>query len=227
MPLSTYHRPERVGVREWLGGGAICGGLLAFLLARGAATGLEQADRGRLLPLVLLIAITVVALTVAAVTASGSVRAVLLALAAGMAFASSATLVKLTSDDLTRLGVVHTATDWPGYGLALAAGAGLVLQQAAFAAGKLPTATTAMVVMNPIVGTVVAVYAFHEGLPADPVRRAFLSAGALVVILGVALLTRSPLLGAETDEPDPGNERRSLQGADGRGSSGRAGSVHA
>lgn len=207
LPLSTIHRPERVGVREWIGGGAVCLGLLGFLLSRAASHAGSHADRGRLLPLIVLLAIIVLVLVAVAVSRSGVLRATLLAVAAGTAFASSATLVKLTTNDLTNVGVVGTATDWPGYALALAAAAGLVLQQAAFASGKLPTATTAMVVMNPVVGSIVAVYAFHEGLPQAPPQQAALAAGALAVICGVAILARSPLLGAETpadqaDHPD-------------------------
>ncbi len=200
LPLSTIRRPERVGPREWAGGAAITLGLLGFLLSRGAPPGAEQADRGRLIPIVLVLALTVVVLVLLARAWGGALRAVLLAVAAGVAFASSATLVKLTAQDLTTVGAGGTARDWVGYALAAATATGLVLQQVAFASGKLPTATTAMVVANPFVGTILAVLAFHEALPQDPARLAALALSAAVVVAGVAALAHSPLLGADTEE---------------------------
>lgn len=200
LPLSTIGRPHRMHAREWLGGGAISLGLLGFLLARGAAHSDTAADRGRLLPVVLLLVAVVVLLVLAARAATGASKAVLYALAAGIAFASSATLVKLTSTDLTNLGVVGTARDWPGYSLAIAAAVGMVLQQAAFASGKLPTAATAMVVANPVVGAVVAFFVYREPLPADPARLMALALSAFVIVVGVSVLTHSPLLGRDTEE---------------------------
>jgi drug/metabolite transporter (DMT)-like permease len=194
LPLSTVGRPERPQARDWLGGGFIVAGLILFLASRGAAPDAASAHRDRFLFILLMLLAAVVVLTVLAGLRSGPLRATLLACAAGASFAASASLVKLTSDDLVSRGVAATATDWPGYALAVVSVVGVVLQQVAFASGRLPVAATAMIVANPVVGTAIAIVGFAERLPDDPVRLAGLAAGAALVVAGVAVLAHSPLL---------------------------------
>jgi multisubunit Na+/H+ antiporter MnhG subunit len=207
LPLSTLGRPEKPRARDWLGGGCIVGGLIVFLAARGSAHGVGSAHRDRFLFILLVLLATVIGLAVLAGLRSGPLRATLLACAAGASFAASASLVKLTSDDLVSRGVAATATDWPGYALAVVSVLGVLLQQVAFASGRLPVAATAMIVANPVTGTAIAIVAFAEALPSEPVRLAGLAVGAVLVIVGVALLSHSPLLTgrgtAAADRPDP------------------------
>jgi drug/metabolite transporter (DMT)-like permease len=199
LPLSTYRRPERVGPREWAGGGAVCAGLAVFFLVRGGHQGTGQADRSRMLYLLLALSVAVLVLALLAVLHGGPSRAVLLAVAAGTAFASSASMVKLTTQDLATVGVPGTATDWPGYSLAVTGLVGTVLQQGAFAAGKLPTASTAMIVANPLVGTVFSIYAYGESLPTGVLGLGGLAVAGLLIITGVSVLAHSPLLRADDD----------------------------
>jgi drug/metabolite transporter (DMT)-like permease len=201
LPLSTVGRPERPHWRDWLGGASACVGLGLFLIVRGSAPE-GPLHRGRVLFLLFLLAATVAVLATSALLRHGPIRATLLACAAGVAFASSATLVKLTSDDLTNVGIPGTATDWPGYALAVATGTGVVLQQAAFASGRLPTATTAMVVTNPLVGSVVAVVGFGERFPHSLGGLSALAVAGFLIAAGVATLSHSPLLRSdESSEP--------------------------
>ncbi|HEU4675225.1 MAG TPA: DMT family transporter [Motilibacteraceae bacterium] len=210
LPLSTVGRPESPSRRDWLAGAAVCGGLALFLYGRGHANGDAQAHRGAVLfVLMILVGAVVTLVALAASTKSGPARAALLACAAGAGFASSATLVKLTSIDLTTVGVAGTATDWVGYALALATGTGLLLQQAAFAAGRLATATTVMTVTNPLVGTAIAAVGFGELLPSSGSRLAAVVLGGLLIAAGVTGLSHSRLL-RPSDEPAP--ERRPLAG---------------
>jgi drug/metabolite transporter (DMT)-like permease len=201
LPLSTLGRPERPRARDLLAAAAVCLGLGLFLFVRGPAVN-SQPHRGRILAVLALLAVVVAALTVVALKRQGAVRATLLAAAAGAAFASSATMVKLTSADLTDRGVPATATDWPGYTLALLAAVGLVLQQSAFVFGRLPTATTAMVVANPVVGTALAVVGFNERLSTAPRQLALMALAALLLLVGLTVLPRSPLL-RSPDDPAP------------------------
>jgi drug/metabolite transporter (DMT)-like permease len=214
LPLSVIGRNQRVGLRDWLGGAAVCLGLVVFLLARGGTPSADEVRRGRLMFLLLLLLAGAATLAVLAALRSGPVRATLLACAAGAAFASSATLVKVTSSDLTNNGIGATAVDWPGYALAGVTLLGLLLQQVSFASGRLPVAATAMVVTNPFVGSVVAVIGFDERLPGDPLGLAGIAVGGALVVLGVAVLAHSPLLtggpaGPEVapDRPVPAGDR--------------------
>jgi hypothetical protein len=198
LPLSTLGRPERPRIQDWLAGGAVCLALGLFLGARGSST---DSDPHRYRILLLMFAATgaIVLLCMAALKRHGAIQAILLGIAAGTAFATSATMVKLTSVELTEQGAWSTAHDWPGYCLAAFAVASVVLQQGAFAAGRLPAATTAIVVTNPLVGTVIAVIGFDEALPTSPGRLAMVAAAAALLISGLSVLPQSPLLSA----PDP------------------------
>jgi multisubunit Na+/H+ antiporter MnhG subunit len=204
LPLSTLGRPENPHARDWLGGGCIVGGLIVFLASRGAVHGADSVHRDRFLFILLVLLAVVVGLAMLAGLRSGPPRATLLACAAGASFAASASLVKITSDDLVSRGVGATATDWPGYALALVSVLGVLLQQVAFASGRLPVAATAMIVTNPVVGTSIAIVAFAEALPGDPVRLAGVAFGAVLVVVGVAVLSHSPLL---TGRRPAGQER--------------------
>jgi hypothetical protein len=192
LPLATVGRPERPRLIDLLAAAAVCLGLGLFLYAWGAQTGVPH--RGRIIVLLLVIVAVIVVLTWMALRIEGVLRATFLAAGAGCAFACSALLVKLTSRDLTERGVIATALDWPGYLLALTSVAGVVLQQVAFASGRLPTATTASIVANPIVGTLIAIIGFDEHLPTEAWRRAFMVGAALSFAVGMAVLPRSPLL---------------------------------
>ena len=209
LPLSTLGRPGNPQARDWLGGGFIVTGLVLFLASRGATHGASSAHRDRFLFILLILLAAVVGLTVLAGLRSGPLRATLLACAAGASFAASASLVKLTSDDLVSHGVAGTATDWPGYALAVVSVIGVLLQQVAFASGRLPVAATAMIVANPVVGTAIAIVGFAELLPGDPVRLAGLAFGAALVVVGVTVLSHSPLL---TDR-QPAEPERARAGA--------------
>ena len=200
LPLSTLGRPGNPQARDWLGGGFIVAGLVLFLASRGAAHGADSAHRDRFLFILLVLLAAVIGLTVLAGLRTGPLRATLLACAAGASFAASASLVKLTSDDLVSRGVDGTATDWPGYALAVVSVFGVLLQQVAFASGRLPVAATAMIVVNPVVGTAIAIVAFAELLPDAPVRPAGPAFGAAPAVAGVAVPSHSPLL---TDRAPP------------------------
>jgi len=111
-------------------------------------------------------------------------------------------MIKLSSDDLVKHGVVYTATDWPGYALALGTATGVILQQLAFTSGRLPVAATAMTIANPLIGTVLAVIGFNEAMPSTAGGLAGLAFGAALVCVGVYVLAHSPLLAEPLPPPE-------------------------
>jgi hypothetical protein len=201
LPLAGIGSPVRPRLRDWLGAGTIAVGLAVFLAVRGVAPGASQAHRGRLVLLLVALAGLVLLLAAAGALRSGPIRATLLASAAGVSLAATASMVKLTSDDLVHHGVVYTARDWPGYALAVGTAAGVILQQIAFTSGRLPVAATAMTIANPVIGTVLAVIGFNEGLPSSAGGLAGLAIGAALVCAGVYVLAHSPLLAEPLPDP--------------------------
>jgi drug/metabolite transporter (DMT)-like permease len=200
LPLSTVGRRERPRARDLLAASAVCLGLAMFLVARGAGTSTQgDADRPLLMAVLAVVAAGVTVLCLASIRRQGPMRAVLLGVAAGATYGTSATMVKLTAHDLTTHGVAATAVDWPGYALAVLAIGSVVLQQLAFASGRLPTATTAIVVTNPVVGALAGIVGFHEKIPTDTLRLSLMAAAAVPLVAGLVVLPHSPLL--RTEEP--------------------------
>jgi drug/metabolite transporter (DMT)-like permease len=201
IPLSTVYSNQRPGARDYLGGSLVCAGLVAVIAVRGGATD-GPVDRRPSVFLFVLVALVMMAFVAVAVSSPGPVRVTALAAAAGVAFGCSAALVKLTTTDLTTVGVIGTARDWPGYGLAVATAAGVVIQQLAFGAGRLAAATTAMIVANPLVGYAIAVLGFGEHLPDSPGGLAGIALGGFCATIGVVLLAHSPVLFGKDDDEE-------------------------
>jgi hypothetical protein len=135
-----------------------------------------------------------IVLTALAAARTGTARAALLGIEAGLFFASSAVLIKLTTDDLVHTGVAGTATDWVGYGLAGSTAVGLLLEQQAFGAGPLAAAMTAMTITNPIVSYAYAVLAFGVSLPGSADGIAAMASGGALLVVGTGVLAQSPLV---------------------------------
>jgi hypothetical protein len=211
LPLAGIGQPVRPRARDWFGAGTIAVGLAVFLFVRGVEPGASGAHRGRLLLLLIVLAGVVLVLAAAGALRTGPIRATLFASAAGVSLAATASMVKLTSDDLVHHGVVYTATDWPGYALALGTAVGVVLQQVAFTSGRLPLAATAMTIANPLVGTMLAVIGFNEALPESAGGLAGIAIGAALVCAGVYVLAHSPLLAEPL--PDPAELAASVGGS--------------
>jgi hypothetical protein len=194
LPLSTRGNPERIRGRDWVAAGGVCVGLTLFLLSRRRLDQPGRIDRGRLSEVLVAVGAAVAVAVLVAVLRRGRVRAVALAAAAGMSFAVAAALTKVTGHELTGGGVGRTAADWPGYLLAVSTGVGLALEQAAFAAGRLAVTAVVLVITNPVLGSLIGVLAFNEGLSRGPLGLAGIAVGAAAVVAGVVALAHSPLL---------------------------------
>jgi hypothetical protein len=195
-------RAHRMSRWEWAGGGAVCAGLVVLLSVRGAAPAGGAVNRPRLLLCSALICAAAAMLVVASGHRREVLRASLLACAAGMFTSLSAALTKATIHALADTGVAGTARDWVGYLLAATVAIGLLLGQDAFAAGPLPASMTALTITNPIVGYLLGIFAFHTSPPASAGSLAGVAAAGLLIVSGVALLARSPVVvGALPDGP--------------------------
>lgn len=186
--VGTGRRPARM---DLLGGFAVSAGLAVLFTVPGAIPPEGEPSRPRLFLAGLIAAPLIIVLSRAAWLRRGPVRAALLGVCAGLFFAATAVLIKLTAAGLVDRGVAATAVDWPGYALAGSTLLGLVLEQRAFAAGSLPAAMTAMTMTNPIASYLVAALAFHTLPPRTASAFLAVSFSAMLLTAGVAMLSRS------------------------------------
>ena len=192
MPLSTAWARRWPTFTEWLGVLVISGAVATFVLVREVSPTVGEPHRLRVVAAGLATAVLVVLLVLAAAGRPPLVHATLVSVAAGLCFAISAVLIKLTTDDLLTRGVVATALDWPGYSLALSTMTGLLLEQSAFATGSLSAAVAAMTITNPLASYLLGVLVFNVTPPTSAAALAALAGSGALLIIGVAVLSRSP-----------------------------------
>ncbi|HKT03580.1 MAG TPA: DMT family transporter [Rugosimonospora sp.] len=207
LPLASAWNRRWPAALDWLGGIAICAGVVVFLAVRGVAPFSEEPDRQRVVFAGLAAAMLVALLVVVSAGRPPLVHATLIAVASGLCFAMSAVLIKLTAEDLLQRGVPATAVDWPGYALAVSTLSGLLLEQGAFAAGSLSAAVAAMTITNPLVSYVIGVFAFGAEPPTSPGALAGLAGSGALLCIGVVTLAHSASVRPDATVEAPGANR--------------------
>jgi drug/metabolite transporter (DMT)-like permease len=184
--------------RDWAAGLLICAGVAVFLSIRDAAPNAGSADRARILIACMAALVLIGCLVVASAGRPATVHASEVAVAAGLCFALSAVLTKLTATDLVHRGVAATAADWPGYALAVSTVVGLLLEQEAFSVGPLSLSIAAMTITNPIASYLIGVLAFDVKAPTSPSALAALAVSGVLLSVGAAVLSGSPTVRRES-----------------------------
>jgi drug/metabolite transporter (DMT)-like permease len=128
----------------------------------------------------------------------GSFRSALLAVAAGSAFGLTAAVIKEVTRTFAR-GIGAGFTDWPLYVMVATGVLGFFLTQSALNAGQLIAAQPGLTLSDPLISVLWGVLVFRE-----EVRQGWFILGevgcAAVIVAGVVMLTRSPLLAQDDSE---------------------------
>jgi drug/metabolite transporter (DMT)-like permease len=193
LPLAAVECRRWPGRADWVGTLVVSAGLALILSTRRSETGAEQAGPG-LYPALVLVVAGAAVLVVATRGRSAAVRTTAFGVAAGGLFGVGAALSKLTAGIAVDGGLIALATSWPGYALAAVSMASFVLQQKAYADGRLATVMTAVVIFDPLTSYMLGVVGFGEPLPAPGMALALGMLGLAMLVAGVAVLARSPLL---------------------------------
>ncbi|TQL70534.1 hypothetical protein FB381_4472 [Nocardioides albertanoniae] len=180
--VAARHWPT---VADWGSGAAICAGVI--LLVTDDHRGGTYADVGRVALFAAFVAVVICALLLVAHRFPPPIAAATTAVAAGCSFATTSVLLKITADRAATDGFLGLLTLPAFYGLLCTCGLGIVLTQAALAAGPLPWAMAAMTITNPTVSYAAAVIVFGASAPTLWVA---VCAGALLVV-GIIGLARS------------------------------------
>jgi drug/metabolite transporter (DMT)-like permease len=190
VPLAVWHTRRRPSGATLACGVAMFAGVAMFIAKWGTGTPVGATDWTRVFGA----AVSAMGLAVLLVTASArlrrAVRAVLEAIAAGLCFAVSAALMKLTVDSALRDGV-GVAFQWPAYLLLVSTVLGLVIGQDALAVGHLSTTVAGTAITNPVASTVIGIYAFRERVPMTAGELAGLVCAGLLIVGGVIGMARS------------------------------------
>ena len=212
VPLAVRRRGRRLHTREWLGTLAVAAGLASFLAAAAPTEGLPQTTPTRWVLVVISVAGLMTVGVVLGKALGGVVRPSLYGLAAASAFGLLAALTK-TSTHLLGEGAATFFTSWQPYAMAVVAVVGAIVQQSAFQAGPLPASLPIMDAVEPTVAVCIGVFAFNEHLGSSPLAIALQVAGVCVLLAGIVVLDRSPLIAelqaAEPAEGQPASRVRS------------------
>ncbi|MFC4009063.1 DMT family transporter [Nonomuraea purpurea] len=185
--------------RSWLAIGALSAGLTMFLAAAVPGPGRWSPDMLAWIVAAVVTLATIAVLVAVGALTSGPMRSATLGVAAGIGFAFTATLIKkcttLLAEDPGAL-----PTSWPLYAMVAAGLGSLFLLQNALHSGSLVVAQPALTISDPIAGILYGAMMFGEPIRTGP-WLVFEVAGAGLLVYGVVVLARSPLIEAPSVPP--------------------------
>ncbi|MHB8465783.1 MAG: DMT family transporter [Acidimicrobiales bacterium] len=154
-----------------------------------SATAWAVVAGGVLVPAALLVAL-----------ARSTARPAMLAAAAASVYGLTAALAKVAAHDVGQ-GFGRALTSWELYALIPGGLLGMVLCQSAFQAGPLAASLPTLTAVDPVVSILIGVLAFHEQVGHEPARIVAACIGTAVMVGGVFVLGRSPLVALEEAGP--------------------------
>lgn len=200
LVLAAVWGQHRVPARDLLGAVAITVGLAGFIYAAqpkqgsGIAPDLNWALGGG--------CVVVVAAVLAATARrpNPTRQAVLLGVASGGMFALQASLTQRAVHVLSTRGPIELLMTWEGYACALIAVVGMLLVQSAFEVAPLPASYPAVVTTELVAGVALGVLLLGGTLALGPVAITATAVSLVVMIVGICLLTTSPLVTGQLDQ---------------------------
>lgn len=202
LPMTAAWHRRRLHLREWTGAVLLMAGLAGFVVAGAPGGGGGDSPVSSLSWSILLLAVAAV---VAGLTYAGKrsdakhsdvlSEATLLASAAGILYGLQDALTRRTLQLFQDgNGVLAALSSWQPYILLLVGITGLLLAQSAFQEAPLTASLPAVTIAEPLAGIAIGVGLFSENLRLSPLPLAFELVGIALMIAGVILVARSPLL---------------------------------
>jgi len=194
LVIAAFWGWHRVPGRDLLGGAVVVVGIAAFLVVAQPTTpevGTVHVNwwLGAACPLALATVLAVVASRFA-----GAPRAAMLGAGAGILFGLQAVLVQAAVHVLGDHGVLGLLRTWNGYVVVAVALFGMLLVQSAFESAPLPSSYPAVVTAQLLSAFSLGVWVLHGEVRATAPWVYGLVPALLVMIGGITMLTRSPLV---------------------------------
>ena len=187
---------HRIPLRETLAAAAITGGLVAFLFAarpheETSSLGVPDLRWGLGCGSVAIVALV---LTLLARRFTHSPRALLLGVAAGGLFGLQASLMKRSVQVFSHDGALSLLSTWSGYAVIAAALSGMLLMQSAFNTAPLAASYPGAVSGQLICSIAIGIAVLGGTISLGTVSLAVGGAALLVLLVGIVLLARSPIV---------------------------------
>lgn len=207
LPMIAVGR-YRLTRGDWLGAGAVAGGIALFLAVSPPSEGTRAPGLAAWAPVILAAGAFATVAGLAAMRARGTAQVIWLAAGAGIIYGVVDALTKSTVDLLADLGFA-TLLRWEPYALLAAGALGTLLDQSAFRAGALSVSLPVIDTLEPVSAVVIGAFVFGERLAASPGQLAVQLAGGAVAAAGIAALSRSSVAAMEARTDDPARQAAS------------------
>lgn len=185
---------QRLGRQEWLGAAGLAAGVVGFLVVGSPSGGRAAAPAPAWLVAGLVVGAIVVANVALGRSSYGSRPAVYFGTAAAAGFALTAALVKGAVTTLVHQGLGGLLSSWMPYALVATGAAAVLLSAKAFQRGSIAAAQAALSGVDPLASIVIGVVLFGEHLRAGAPAVCLEMLSLVVMVAGVVVLSRSPLV---------------------------------
>ena len=197
LPLIARLQGRRLTLGDGIGAVTVAGGIVIFLAVAPPTGGIKAPSLATWAPVFLAAGALSAVTAVAGLRVTGKARVIWLALAAGSVFGVLSALTKATVDVVTVRGVGVLLT-WEPWVLLLCGIIGALLGQSAYSSGALSLSLPVIDTLAPIVAVVIAATVFDERLASSAWQLGVQLAGGAVAVAGIAMLSRSSIVAAET-----------------------------
>jgi hypothetical protein len=199
LPLGARWAGRRLRRDDWVWAVLLAVALAVFVVSGEPTAGVDRAGLREWLPTGIVFGAAFAACLLGAVR-RGPTRALLLAVATGVAYGVGAAFTKgavSTIDD----GLVALLTTWETYAMVIALGGGTLLQQSAYQAGALTASLPAATVGEPVVAVVVGITVLQEQLRADGAEWVLIAVLVAVMVAATVALARSAAVASPQPVP--------------------------
>ncbi|MQA12942.1 MAG: hypothetical protein GEV09_01905 [Pseudonocardiaceae bacterium] len=200
LALASAWGRHRVPLRDCVGAAAVIAGLVGFLVGSRPGPG-EGAQVPDLTWVIGVGSVAAVVMTMVGLArASGPVgKAVMLGLGAGGLYGLQSSMIHIAGDVAAESGIMALAISWSGYAVLGMALVGILLVQSAYEAAPLTASYPAIVTTELLAGIALGVLLLGGTVSFHPVGLVFGAVGVGAMVVGIALLTTSPLVTGQLD----------------------------
>ena len=177
--------------RAWAAALVVCGALATFLWAAEPTGGHSSPEAAQWLSALLVFGGAMALLAVLGTRGSPTRQTALLAAAAALAWALTATFLKTATETLTTSGISGMLRHWPVYALVAAVVSGMLLTQSALHVGPLSVSQPLLAIINPLASIILSIWLFDERFTDSPARVAIAALAMAVLTFGVIALSRT------------------------------------